>query len=273
MTDLFERVLHHIEGTKTEIQNWETKDGKESYAVTSFGPDRWIERAALGRVMAIDLLAVILFSVRDSFGLEGERRIVEGWGAELRKAAVSGEIQARDPITLLALQALPEGWEWLLSIADADRFIAARGMDWSCSGQVEYLLEQSRAEGTRYTDTKTGELRKHYWPAGYEPEQPGAAPKAAKAQAPDWEVKKPKRFQGYTEPLYNLLKDAQAQGKPKPTAHDVLAIFAANQPPQVAKVLPGEGLDYYVEVFRSTKHASLKAIRAAIARMTRERSR
>lgn len=88
-------------------------------------------------------------------------------------------------------------------------------------------------------------------------------------QTSSWTLNKPERFQGYTEPLYNVLKEAHAKGKPKPTVHDVLEIFAANLPAQVEKVLPNEGLDYYTEIYTSTKHASLKAIREAIRRMTR----
>jgi hypothetical protein len=179
MTDLFEQVLHHIEGKETEIQNWETRDGQKSYDVSSFGPDRWIERAALGRLMAIDLLAVILFSVRDTFDMEQERRIVESWAAELRKAATAGEIQARDPVTLLALEAVPEGWGWLVSMDDADTFTAARGMDWTPTERVAHMLEQCRIAGTRYLDPKTGELLKHYWLEGYEPMQPEPAQNTA----------------------------------------------------------------------------------------------
>lgn len=174
MTDLFELVLHRIEGTDTETQNWQTDAGIKTVEFQSFGPDRWIERAALGRLMAIDLLAVILFALRDTFDLEQERRIVDGWAVELRKAASAGEIQARDPVTLLALETLPDGWEWLVSMADADKFIAARGMGWTPSERVTYLLEQCRNAGTRYLDPKTGQLLNHYWLAGYEPKQ--AAP-------------------------------------------------------------------------------------------------
>lgn len=131
MADLLEKVLHHIEGTETEIQNWQTLDGIKTVEFQSFGPDRWIESVhENGRLMAIDCLALILFTVRKSYVLEQERRIVEGWAAELRKAVSAGEIQARDPVTLLALETLPDGWEWLLSMADADKFIAARGMEW-----------------------------------------------------------------------------------------------------------------------------------------------
>lgn len=185
MNDLFERVLNHIEGTETEIQKWETNTGTESYSVSTFGPDRWVERAALGRLMAIDVLSVVLFSVRDSFNLEDERRIIDGWAVELRKAATNGHIQARDPVTLLALGTLPDGWEWLVSIADADKFVCDRGMTWKCAEQVEYLLEQTRKAGTQYKDPKTAQLMKHYWLAGYEPKktdtQPQPAPEAAPA--------------------------------------------------------------------------------------------
>ena len=131
MNDLFEKVLHHIEGSETEVRNWQTLDGIKPVTVTTYGPDRWIESVhENGRLMAVDCLAMILFCVRDTFNPEHERRIVESWAVELRKAVSTGEIQARDPVTLLALESLPDGWEWLLSMADADKFIAARGMEW-----------------------------------------------------------------------------------------------------------------------------------------------
>ena len=171
MTDLFETVLHHIEGSETKIENWQWKDGPRSYAVTTFGPDRWIERAALGRLMAIDVLAVILLSVGDTFDLEHERRIVESWSAELRKAATDREIRARDPVTLLALESVPSEWEWLLLIDDADRFVASRGMPWSCSEQVAHLLEETRRGGKTYCDPVTGRTLRQEWLAGYEPKQ------------------------------------------------------------------------------------------------------
>ena len=143
MADLLEKVLHHIEGTETEIQNWQTLDGIKTVEFQSFGPDRWIESVhENGRLMAIDCLALILFTVRKSYVLEQERRIVEGWAAELRKAVSAGEIQARDPVTLLALETLPDGWEWLLSMADADKFIAARGMEWRFGEVALHLFNE-----------------------------------------------------------------------------------------------------------------------------------
>lgn len=272
MDDLFERVLHHIEGTEVQIQGCNTNDGDRGFAIESFGPDRWIERAALGRVMAIDLLAIILFAIRDAFDLQNERRIVEGWAAELRKAACSGETLARDPITLLKLETLPEGWEWLVSIEDADKFVATRGMGWACSERVAYLLESCRNAGTRYLDAKTGEVLLQYWMAGYQPNQPSLA-MPAKAPSSDWEVKNPERFQGYSEALYKVLTDARANGETRPTARRVLERFSANKPAEVAKVHPGEGLDYYTADFQTTKHAGLHAIQSSIARMTVKKPR
>jgi len=143
MTDLFEQVLHHIEGNETEVRNWQTPDGIKTVEFQSFGPDRWIESVhENGRLMAIDCLAMILFTVRSSFDPEHERRIVESWAAELRKAATAGEIQARDPVTLLALETLPDGWDWLLTMSDADKFIAARGLDWNFEYVALHLFKQ-----------------------------------------------------------------------------------------------------------------------------------
>jgi len=82
-----------------------------------------------------------------------------------------------------------------------------------------------------------------------------------------WTLTKPKRFQGYTEPLYLLLEAAHIAGQSKPTARDILQAFATNQPSQIAKVIEGDSLDYYI-VKGTTKTANLKAIREAITGMT-----
>lgn len=141
--DLFEQVLHAIEGEETESRMAYSADGEKTIQVRTFGPDRWIERAEIGRLDAINFLAVILFAVRDTFNLEHERRIVEEWAKIIRAAAMAGEITPRNPVTLLPLQTLPDGWEWLVSIEDADKFVKARGMGWSCTGIVEHLATQS----------------------------------------------------------------------------------------------------------------------------------
>lgn len=90
----------------------------------------------------------------------------------------------------------------------------------------------------------------------------------ATAPASGWAITEPQRFQGYTEPLYRLLKDAHSKGLAKPGVREILDRWKAALPEQVAKVFPGEGLDYYTADFENTKHANLKAIRAAIDRLT-----
>ncbi|MBK9784723.1 MAG: hypothetical protein IPP59_11325 [Betaproteobacteria bacterium] len=141
--DLFEQVLHAIEGEETEGRIAYSADGQKSIQVRTFGPDRWAERAKMGRLDAINFLAVILFAVQDTFNLEQERRIVEEWAKIIRAAAMGGEMTPRDPVTLLPLKTLPDGWDWLVSLDDADTFVKAQGMGWSCTGIVEHLATQS----------------------------------------------------------------------------------------------------------------------------------
>lgn len=144
MTGLFEQVLHHLEGNETETQNWQTADGIKTVEFHSFGPDRWIESVhERSRMTGIECLAMILFEIDTSLhNPEPARRIVEAWAVELRKAATTGEIQARNPVTLLALETVPDGLEWLLSMADADKFIAARGMDWRFADVALQLFKE-----------------------------------------------------------------------------------------------------------------------------------
>ncbi|MDO9278558.1 MAG: hypothetical protein Q7U05_08370 [Polaromonas sp.] len=89
---------------------------------------------------------------------------------------------------------------------------------------------------------------------------------------PSWELYKPLRDGSYTEPLYNVLSDAKNKGLPRPTARDVVAIFGANKPPEIAVINPGQGFNCYTNE-GNLKAVSLKAIQAAIVRMTTIRSR
>ena len=167
--DLFEQVLHALEGTERSPQVWQTADGERTLERRTTGYDRWIESAHGGRLEAINALAVILEGVRESFDLDVERETVEGWAIELRTAAESGEITARNPATLLPLRAVPEGWGWLISIDDLDALVKARGMGWSCTEIVAHLLNESRKTGGRWYD-ENGRPAAEYWIRGYEPE-------------------------------------------------------------------------------------------------------
>ena len=99
------------------------------------------------------------------------------------------------------------------------------------------------------------------------PETEAAAGTRDTHATPKWTLTKPKRFQGYTEPLHLLLESAYIAGKSKPTARDVLQTWSKNQPSHIAKVIPGESLDYYLDK-GGTKSANLKAIAASIRGMT-----
>lgn len=149
MSELFERVLHHLEGSECRSQEWHTADGIRAVEASSTGPERWIERVTERGVMtALDCVSIIFFALddwSDSPSSEQECGLAEGWAAELRNAAAAGEIQARDPFTLLALHNVPEGWDWGLSIVDADRFVAARGMAWKCSEIATHLYSECKA--------------------------------------------------------------------------------------------------------------------------------
>lgn len=86
------------------------------------------------------------------------------------------------------------------------------------------------------------------------------------AAAPDWSLRKPDRFPGYTRALYEHLKTAHQSGLPRPTAKDVIQAWLENVPTGVVKVM-ADGIDY-LGANGEAKAANLDAIRKAIARMT-----
>lgn len=81
-----------------------------------------------------------------------------------------------------------------------------------------------------------------------------------------WKVTKPKKFQGYGRPLYELLASAKRAGYKRPTAADVLSVWRENKPPEVSKVLVG-AIEYW-GANGNLKEASSAAIGKAIGRMT-----
>lgn len=158
--DLFEQVLHAINGEEVTPFRFSIALGETlEVPFRTIGPMRWIANAKRGRLNATHLLAVILTAIdpaaRDkpgaiagflaalSGGRQSEeprrRRIVEHWGDELRAAAESGEIKARDPVSWLPLRAVPDSWEWMVSTDDAEKFVQSRGMEWTVSSILDYL--------------------------------------------------------------------------------------------------------------------------------------
>lgn len=150
MSDLFQLVRDHIEATDQITQEWQTAEGPKTLTRSFSRPVAWIEKVhERGVLTALDCLSIIFFALDDWHALptrEQEIQLAEGWAAELRKAAHAGEIQARDPFTLLPLTNTPEGWDWGLSTSDADRFLAARGMSWRCGEIASHIYNEVASE-------------------------------------------------------------------------------------------------------------------------------
>ena len=143
---LYEEVLYAIEGQATETGVMHLADGQtREFERTYFVPDRWIDRACSGSVMAIECLALVLFAVRKGFDPDHQRQIVDQWAAQLRAAAETGEVKARDPDSLLPLSTIPDGWHWMISMVDADAFVTNRGMGWTCTERAEHIRDQRDA--------------------------------------------------------------------------------------------------------------------------------
>jgi hypothetical protein len=88
-------------------------------------------------------------------------------------------------------------------------------------------------------------------------------------KTPAWPLYKPKRIHGYTAPLHRFLAAARQQGKPRPSARDVLESWRTDPPAEIAKVLT-DSMDYY-DNKDGTKTADTEAIQEAINRMTKPR--
>ena len=150
MSDLFQLVRDHIEATDQITQEWQTAEGPKTLTRSFSRPVAWIEKVhERGVLTALDCLSIIFFALDDWHALpthEQEIQLAEGWAAELRHAADAGEIQARDPFTLLPFTNTPEGWDWGLSTSDADRFLAARGMSWRCGEIASHIYNEVASE-------------------------------------------------------------------------------------------------------------------------------
>ena len=92
---------------------------------------------------------------------------------------------------------------------------------------------------------------------------------APSVEAPNWDLIKPKRFQGYGKPLYRFLQTAHNEKRGLPTAHDVHEEFKESRPEEIAKMLP-DGFDYYTAT-GDTKGVNFTAIGEAISRMTEKK--
>lgn len=85
-------------------------------------------------------------------------------------------------------------------------------------------------------------------------------------QKGEWALKEPRRYQGYSRPLYLVLKEAHSALQPKPRARDVLEAFKLKQPSEVIQV-SHDGFTFY-DSNGNAKAVDLSALGEAIRRMT-----
>lgn len=93
-----------------------------------------------------------------------------------------------------------------------------------------------------------------------------AVPLSTASAFPSWGLKRPRRSDALSWPIYLVLKVAHENGKRRPTAIDVLEAFGRNRPPEVLEVMAGEVK--FLSLSGEIKTASLAAIRGRINRMT-----
>ncbi|WP_146014014.1 hypothetical protein [Trinickia dabaoshanensis] len=148
-SDLFEQVMHALRGEETKRQKWwHVGGGPENVTekiveIKTVGPQRWIRRVhERGILTRVQLLAIILFTLwdfRDPY--QDDEKIVSDWEREFRAAIDSGEFVPRDRNSLLPIANADET-NWVISIDEADAFVAARGMAWTCTETATHLFNE-----------------------------------------------------------------------------------------------------------------------------------
>ena len=81
-----------------------------------------------------------------------------------------------------------------------------------------------------------------------------------------WELKRPKKYPGYRKALFDFLRAARTQSRPRPTARDVLDEWRLKRPFGVARTTL-DTIDY-LDGNGTEKTADLKAIQQAINNLT-----
>lgn len=106
--------------------------------------EKLMRDAKRGVVRAVLLLGVILYVLdEDPPDIEQDLKIVDGWG-NLLIAATTLRMGGRrdvfpvDPATLLEIKGKPAGWEWGMSLEDADEFLERHSLGFKCSDMLAY---------------------------------------------------------------------------------------------------------------------------------------
>jgi hypothetical protein len=146
-------------------------------------------------------------------------------------------------------------------LAEVASFLATKGIP--LPGEMAALCSASpplHAESRQAAD----QANRASQPGKDEPRE--LQPPVGVAPEPNWMLQEPQRHQGYSWPLYQVLKEAHAAGQPRPKARDVLEAFKERKPPEIVQV-NHDGISYY-DSKGNAKAADLAAISEAIRRMT-----
>lgn len=90
-----------------------------------------------------------------------------------------------------------------------------------------------------------------------------------KLAVPNWQMRlPPERLPGYRWPLYQYLEAVQKDGKPRPTAHDVLLAWRISPPEDLSVSGVGHRMELHYRIKTGTlKTADLKTVQAAIEKL------
>lgn len=123
----------------------------------------WLPKTRGGSIGAIQFLSVMLWALSDAVDdAHKDMQIVSAWAEALHKAtawranaALGGkwrEVTPFDPVTYLAFDNCPAGWQWTLTVDNADDFLGDRSIGFRCSDVLAYW----RGEPSPYSDPGPG---------------------------------------------------------------------------------------------------------------------
>ncbi|GAB5098497.1 hypothetical protein [Caballeronia sp. HLA56] len=176
--DLLELVIDAIEGEEIDRQT-DIFDGVEqTFERRWFGPEKWIHRVhERGILSPLQFLAIVNFVLNDWYddGLD-ESLLVDGWFHALMDAAQKRIIVPRNRHSLLPLDSIDNWNGWLLSVTDANAFIASLGMRWTFNEVAAHLF----AEGSNPSGIQFDLIA----PSGNEQRGSDAEPKSSRTENP-----------------------------------------------------------------------------------------
>ncbi|MDR5772476.1 MULTISPECIES: helix-turn-helix domain-containing protein [unclassified Caballeronia] len=151
--DLLDLVIDAIEGEEVDKQTSMVDGVEQTVELRWFGPEKWIYRVhERGILSPLQFLAIVDFVLNDWYDPEqDERLLIDGWFRVLMEAAQQRIIVPRNRHSLLPLDSIDDWNGWLLSVTDANAFIASLGMKWTFTEAAAHLFaEGSNPSGVQF---------------------------------------------------------------------------------------------------------------------------